>query len=148
MSRVLGPVEYVVVVFEGNHFKGEIVPALSDLLDSGTIRILDLAVVSKGQDGHFRTLEVNELSSDVAAALAKLNGGELTGLLCEDDLNQVAEAMDRNTTAAAMLFEHVWATEFAQAVRRAKGELVANVRVPHDVVETARESLLEAAASA
>ena len=147
MTQTIGPVEYIIISFEGRQFKGEIVPALFDLLDKGLVRIIDLAVVSKDKSGNITTFEANELSADVAAALIKLDG-ELTGLLSEQDLMLVAEEMDNNTTAAAMLFEHVWATQFAQAVRNAKGRLVTNVRIPHEVVEAARQSLLEAAARA
>lgn len=143
----IGPLEYIIVGFEGNRFTGEITPALADLVDKGLIRIIDLAVVSKDKDGHVAILEAGELSAEVAQALVKLEG-EHTGLLSEADLALVAEALDNNSTAAAMLFEHVWATRFAQAVRKAHGSLVASVRIPHDVVEVARQSLIEAAKKA
>jgi hypothetical protein len=143
----IGPVEYLIMTFKGNQFTGEITPALMDLLDSGMIRMIDLAVVSKDAEGNVTILEAGELSEDVADALVKLNG-ELTGLLSEADLMLLAEDMDNNTTDVAMLVEHVWATQFAQAVRNAKGELVTSVRIPHDVVEAARQSLLEASKAA
>jgi hypothetical protein len=146
MSDEVGPVEYIVVACEGNRFNGEIIPALSDLLDQGLIRIIDLAVISKDEDGTVVKLEASELSADLAAGLVKFNG-ELTGLLSEEDLTAIGEMLENNTTAAAMLFEHVWATRFARAVRNAHGELMSNVRIPHDVIEAARESLLEAAAA-
>ncbi len=147
MTQAIGPVEFIIVAFEGRQFKGEIVPALFDLLDKGLIRIIDLAVISKDEDGNVTILEANELRAEVAEALIKLDG-ELTGLLSEADLMLVAEDMERNTTEAAMLFEHVWATQFAQAVRNANGVLVTNVRIPNDVIESARQSLLNAAAKA
>ena len=146
MSQPLGPIEYIIVGFEGNRFTGEIIPALNNLLDQGLIRIIDLAVVSKDQQGDVLILEAGELQADVAEALVKLNG-ELTGLLSEADLILVAEELDNNTTAAAMLFEHVWATEFAQAVRKANGQLLTNVRIPNSVIEDARRTLIEAARS-
>jgi uncharacterized membrane protein len=142
MNRTIGPVEYLVVHFEGNQFRGEIIPALTDLLDKRLIRIIDLAVVSKDNDGNVAILESSELQADVAAALIKLDG-ELTGLLSEDDLLMVAEELENNSTAAAMLFENVWAAQFAQAIRNANGQLLLNVRVPHDVVEAAATALLD-----
>lgn len=145
MTQALGPVEYLIFYFEGNQFRGEILPALTDLLDKGLVRIIDLAVVSKDEDGTVTILEANELQAEVAEALIKLEG-ELTGLLSEEDLLMVAEELDNNTTAAALLFEHVWATEFAQAIRNANGQLLMNVRIPNAVVEEARESILAAAA--
>ncbi len=80
----------------------------------------------------------------VAEALVKING-ELTGLLSEADLLMLAEDMENNTTDVAMLVEHLWPTRFAQAVRKANGELVTSVRIPHGVIEAARQSLLDAA---
>jgi hypothetical protein len=145
MTQALGPVEYLIFYFEGNQFRGEILPALTDLLDQGLVRIIDLAVISKDEEGTVTILEANELQAEVAEALFKLEG-ELTGLLSEEDLLMVAEELDNNTTAAALLFEHVWATEFAQAIRNANGHLLMNVRIPNDVVEEVRDSILAAAA--
>ena len=143
MQQTLGPVEYLVVVFEGNQFKGEIIPALSDLRDKGLLRIIDLAIVAKDQEGNVLLLEASELTGEVAEALVKLEG-EHDDLLSEADLLLVAEDLPNNCTAAAMLFENVWAARFAEAVRNANGQVVMNVRIPHDVIEAARHSLIEA----
>lgn len=144
MTQAIGPVEYIIVAFEGNQFKGDIIPALLDLRDQGLIRIIDLAIVSKDNQGDVTIFEGGELSGEVAEALIKLDG-ELTGLLSEEDLMMVAEELDNNSTAAAMLFEHVWATQFAQAVRNAKGQLILSERIPNSVIEAVRQELLEAA---
>jgi hypothetical protein len=143
MTATLGPVEYLVVVFEGNRFKGEIVPALNDLMDQGLIRIIDLAVISKDLPGNITIFEASELKDDVAQALAKLDC-EFAGMLSEEDLMLAAADLPNNSTAAAMLFENVWATRFAQAIRNADGEVLVNVRIPNDVVERVRQSLIEA----
>ena len=143
MEDTLGPVEHLIVAFEGNRFKGEIVPALTDLLDQGLIRILDLAVISKDQDGNTTVFEASELADEVAQALAKLDY-PLAGLLSEQDLMLEAEELPANSTAASMLFENVWAARFAQAIRSADGRVLMNVRIPNDVVEAVRQSLIEA----
>jgi hypothetical protein len=143
-SEDLGPIEYIVVGFAGNRFTGEIAPALTELLDQGLIRIIDLAVVSKDADGTVAILEMQELSPEVAAAFVKLEGA-VRGLLSEADLQEIADGLEPGTTAAAMLFEHVWAARFARAVRAAHGELILSERIPHAVVAEARASLLAAA---
>jgi hypothetical protein len=143
MQPIVGPVEYLVVGFEGNHFRGELIPALTALLDQGLIRILDLAIISKGPDGSVLLLEAGELHDEVGEALALLEGDH-DALLSEADLLMAAEDLDNNTTAAAMLFENVWAGRFAQAVRNANGEVLMNVRIPHDVVEAVQQSLVAA----
>jgi hypothetical protein len=144
MQQVLGPVEYLIVAFEGNHFKGEIVPALTDLLDQGLIRILDLAVISKDLDGNVLLLEASELTDEISQAIARLEG-EHEDLLSEDDLLMAAEGLENNTTAAAMLFENVWAARFAQSIRNANGQIVVNVRIPNAVIEAVGQSLRAAA---
>ncbi len=143
MESKLGPVEHLIVGFEGNQFKGEIVPALTDLLDKGLIRILDLAVISKDKDGNVLIFEANELSDDVSQALAKLDCS-LMGLLTEQDLLEEAEALPLNYTAASMLFENVWAGRFSQAILKADGQMLLNTRIPNDVVEEMRQTLIEA----
>jgi hypothetical protein len=140
----LGPVEYVVIRFEGDRFSGDILPALNELLDQGTIRLIDIAVVSKAADGAVSVLETQELSPEVAAAFLKLTG-EPSGLLSEADLQALGDEMDPATTAAALLFEHVWATRFAIAVRAARGELVLAERIPHAVMAEAQAQLLATA---
>lgn len=144
MERPLGPVEYLLFAFDGNEFKGEIVPALMELVDTGMVRVIDLAVISRDAEDTVTIFEASELAEDVAAALEKIDG-EFTGLLAEEDLLLAAEALPPQTTAAALLVEHLWATKFAQAVRNANGWVVASTRIPADVVEVARESLIEAA---
>jgi hypothetical protein len=145
-GQELGPVEYIVVAFDGNEFQGEILPALYELFDSGQIRIIDLAVIGKDGDDNVTVIEATELYSDVADVLEKLTG-EFTGLLSEEDLLMAADELPANTTAAAMLFEHVWATRFSSAVRDANGWLVTSARIPAEVIETARQTLIEAAAN-
>lgn len=142
----LGPVEFIVLGFHGNRFTGEIAPALQELLDQGTVRIIDMAVVSKDASGDVTILEMQELSPEVAAAFETLCG-DIRGLLSEADLAEIAEDLPPETTAAAVLFEHVWATRLAQAVRAAHGELLLAERVPHAVVAEARATLLAAAAA-
>jgi hypothetical protein len=143
MQPIVGPVEYLVVGFEGNRFRGEIIPALTALLDQGLIRMLDLAIISKGADGSVLLFEAGELHDEVGQALARLEG-EHDALLSEADLLMAAEDLADNNTAAAMLFENVWAGRFAQAVRNANGEVLMNVRIPHDVVVAVQQSIVAA----
>jgi len=136
----LGPVEYIVIRFAGDQLTGDIVPALTDLLEQSLVRLIDLAVVSKAADGTVSILETQELKPEVAAAFLKLTG-TASGLLSEADLEDLAADLAPGTTAAALLFEHVWATRFATAVRAARGELVLAERIPHAVMAEAQASL-------
>jgi hypothetical protein len=143
-AEAIGPVELIVVGFAGNRFTGEIAPALAELVDQGLIRIIDLVVVSKDAEGNVTILEMQELSPEVAGAFTRLDDA-VSGLLSEADLEEIADDLAPNSTAAAMLFEHVWATRFATAVRAAHGELLLSERIPHAVVAEARATFLAAA---
>lgn len=140
----IGPVDYLIVAFPGNEFRGEIVPALAELVDAGTIRIIDIAFVTKDADGNAAALELMELAPDVQAAFERL-GIEVSGLFNDDDLMDAGEALEPNSSAALLVWENVWARKTAQAMRDAGGILLAFERLPHDVVEAAREYVLAAA---
>ena len=132
----IGPVEYLVVAFPGNQFNGEIAPALRDLIDSGTIRVLDLAFVLKDADGNVVGAELEDAGSEVMQAFDSL-AIERGGLLNDDDLQDIGEALDPNSSAAILVWEDLWAQRFADAVADSGGVLVDIQRIPRDVVQAA-----------
>jgi hypothetical protein len=134
----IGPVDYAIVAFPGNEFRGEIGPALAELVDSGTIRIIDIAFVGKNADGGSVALELTELAPDVQSALDSL-GIEVSGLFNEDDLMAAGEELEPNSSAVLLVWENVWARKVAQAMRDAGGILLDFDRLPHEVVQAARE---------
>ena len=136
-----GPVEMVVIKFPGNQFTGEIVPALRELIDNGTVRIIDLLFVIKKSDGTVGVLEVDGLGDAVAAVFEPIAKPE-DEMLSQSDGEQIGELLEPNSSAALLLFENAWAARFAEAVRNAKGELILNERIPRAVIE---EVLAEAA---
>ena len=140
----IGPVDYAIIGFPGNKFRGEIGPALADLVDAGTIRIIDIAFVGKNADGDVVAFELTELDPDVQAGLEKA-GIEVNGLLSEDDLVESGEALEPDSSAALIVWENVWARKVTQAMRDAGGILLAFERIPHDAVQEAREWALEQA---
>lgn len=140
----IGPVDYAVIVFPENRFRGEIAPAIGDLVEDGTVRIIDAAFVTKDASGNADAMEVTQLDPDVQEGLEKI-GIEVGGLLSEDDLMSVAEELEPNSSAAVLVWENVWARKVAQSVRDAGGVLVAFERLPHDAVQEAREWALEQA---
>jgi len=143
----IGPVDYLIVAFPGNDFRGEIAPALGELVGNGTIRIIDLAFVMKDENGAMSALELSELAPDVQSAFDGL-GIEVNGLFNEEDLAAAAEELEPGTSAALLVWENVWARRTAQAIRNAGGVVLDIDRLPHDVVQAAREYVLTAAAEA
>jgi len=140
----IGPVDYAIIGFPGNRFRGEIAPALADLVDQGTIRIIDAAFVGKNTDGEIVAFELTELDPDVQEALDTL-GIEVQGLFNEDDLRDAAEQLEPDSSAALLVWENVWARKVLQAMRNAGGVSLAFERLPHEVVQAAREWALEQA---
>jgi hypothetical protein len=135
----IGPVEYMVVAFPGNQFKGEVLPAIAEQVEKGTIRIIDLAFVSKDADGNVTALEVSDLDSEIGQALHALLGDEKGGLLNDEDIMAVAEEMEPNFSAGLLVWEDVWATKIKNSIIDAGGELWDLERVPYQVVDAAIE---------
>ena len=139
-----GPVEYIVIHFDSDRFGADIVPALNDPLDQGLVRLIDIAAVTRSSAGEISIMETQELGPEVAASFERVTG-ELSPLLSEADLQELGEELAPGTSAAALLFEHVWASRFAEAVRAADGRLVLAERIPHQVMTEAQASLLAVA---
>jgi Family of unknown function (DUF6325) len=136
-----GPVDYLIVAFPGNEFRGDIAPALADLVESETIRIIDLAFVGKDAEGNVIAFELTDIDPEVREGFEKA-GIEINGLFNEDDLEAAGEELEPDSSAALIVWENVWARHVAQTIRDAGGEVLDFERVPHDVVQAAREAAL------
>lgn len=129
-----GPVELLVIRFPGNRFTGDVMPALAELVEHGTVRIADLLFVHKDAAGRVAVLEFSDLDPDVSGEWAPFVT-DLTPLLNEDDALSLAASLDHDSSAGVMLFENLWARRFADAVAGSGGEVVMNERIPRVVVE-------------
>ena len=129
----IGPVELVVIHFEGNKFNGEILPALQQLVDSDTVRIIDVLFAVKDEAGKLSVAEMDEVK-DVFGDLNPVVT-ELTQFLSDNDVERLSESLGPNSSAALILFEDRWALRFAEAVRSSGGSVVLSERIPRRVVE-------------
>ena len=143
----IGPVEIMVIGFPGNQFKGEIAPELRALVESGTIRIIDLALVMKDEDGNVAGAELEDAGGEVFQAFQALTS-ERGGFLNEEDLIDIGQTLEPNSSAGILVWEDLWATGFAEAVRRAGGVLIDRSTVPHEVVQAAVDWAAENSAAA
>jgi hypothetical protein len=139
----LGPVEILEVKFPGNQFSGEIAPALAELVESGTIRIIDFLFVGRDAEGTVLVTEFNDLGEAALAVFDPLVA-EISGMISHDDVAALSEALEPNSSAAIMLFENVWAAKFVQSLRNANAELILSQRIPREVIELAAEAALRA----
>jgi hypothetical protein len=125
----LGPVDYLVVEFPAgaSNFTGEMAAELLALVDSGAIRVIDIVILTKDEDGAVEAMELADVGE-----LGELQAleAELAELLAEDDIVQLAAAMEPNSTAGVLIWENLWAAPFASAVRHSGGQLIATGRIP------------------
>jgi hypothetical protein len=125
----LGPVDYLVVEFPAGakNFTGEMAAELLKLVDAGTIRVIDVLILDKNEDG---SVDVTELSDvEQLGELQAIEAG-LAELLAADDVDHLAAAMEPGSTAGVLIWENLWAAPFASAARRSGGQLIANGRIP------------------
>ncbi len=125
----LGPVDYVVVEFpaDASNFTGEMANELVKLVNSGTIRLIDVLILTKNEDG---TVDAMELSDIEELGELQTLEAQLAELLAEDDVEHLANAMEPGSTAGVLIWENLWAAPFASAARRSGGQLIATGRIP------------------
>lgn len=133
-----GPVDFAVLRFPGNHFRGEIIPALERLVSSDTIQIIDLIFLVRDKDGDVTVLELSDLDEDQYVLWDSLVGS-MSGLLSPDDALALADRIEPGSSAALIVYENSWASELASAIQRAGGELLLNERIPRAVLDELRE---------
>jgi uncharacterized membrane protein len=136
---IIGPVELAVIEFPGSRFKGEIVPALADLVNEGIVSILDVVFVTKADDGTVVGLELADLDEEDAAAFDDLDG-DINGLLSDEDLQIAGEALSPGSSAALIVWENTWARRVVGAIKDAGGRLVAHDRLDAETVQAALAS--------
>jgi uncharacterized membrane protein len=135
-----GPIDFIVLEFQGNHFHGDIMNDLTELVSDEIIRVLDLVIVKKDKEGKVIVRELKELEPATLQIFDPLKA-EISGMVTVDDIKMIEERLENNTTAAIMLFENLWAVKLKQDIIRAKGRLVMQERLPYEVVAEALEDL-------
>lgn len=138
----IGPVDVAVIAFEGNQFNGDVAPALADLQASGTVRVIDVAFLRKEADGATAVVEVADAA--IADAFDRIDDSQFD-LLNDADLSNLANALEPDSSAMVIVWENVWATRFASAVRQSHGEVAVLERIPHENVVQAIAALGEEA---
>ena len=135
----LGPVDYLVVEFPpgASHFTGEMAAELAKLVDSGTIRLLDLVILVKDADGAIEALEIEDLEEIDELRTAET---QLAELLAAEDMTHLAAAMEPGTTAGVLVWENSWAAPFATAARPSGGQLIASGRIPVQAILASLEA--------
>jgi hypothetical protein len=135
----IGPVDLLVVKFPGNQFTGEVGPALKELVDAGTVRIIDLLFAITDPQGNIAEVELSDLEGAAQGEFDPIVTDQ-TGLLTHDDARQLAASLGPDSSGAILLFENTWATKFRDALLGAGGEVVALERIPKAAVDAMVDS--------
>ena len=133
-----GPIDFLLIEFPNERTDGSAAQALLDLVEAGTIRLLDLVVARKEDDGTVEVIDI-DAAGDVTAFVQF--SGARSGLLGDDDVQEAGSAMAPGTTAALIVFENAWAAPFVAAARKNGGEIVASMRIPASDVIDALDAL-------
>ena len=140
-----GPIDFIAIEFKTDQLKGEVLPGLLELVKNQIVRIIDLVIIQKDQDGNYQVLEIEELTPESIAIFDPLNV-EISGIIQVEDIEVIAGAMENNTTAALLLLENLWAIKFGEAAVRSGGRLVMFDRIPFEVVNETLEIFAQAEA--
>jgi len=143
----LGPVDYLVVEFPAGqqNFSGEMAAELKALIDSGTIRLLDILILQKAADGSVEAAEIDDFGPVDELVEAE---AQIAEILAADDVAHLAAAMENDSVAGVLVWENRWAAPFASAARRAGGQLIATGRIPIQAIIASLEADDDAAEGA
>ncbi len=137
-DEAVGPIDFVILEFPADRLDGSAAAELANLVEAGTVRVLDLVLIAKGADGNAVALEATDPVFE--AIFGELTGAQ-SGILDDDDIAEAAAALEPNTVAAVIVYENTWAAPFVAAARRNGGEVVASGRIPAADVIDALEAL-------
>jgi uncharacterized protein DUF6325 len=131
----LGPVDYLVVAFPAGKadFSGEMASELRALMDSGTVRVLGLLLLTKDLDGSVEAAELRD-ADDSEVGQLRAAEADLAVLLAESDVEEIGAMLEPGSTAAVLVWENTWAAPFGSAVRRSGGQLVTSGRIPTQAI--------------
>lgn len=128
-----GPVDFIMVGFEGSKITPHIAEGLESLVKNDTIHIIDLIFVQRSNEGELTILEMDELPPETAAVWdAVVN--DVKGMLTPEDAAHLAADLPNNRAAVLALYENIWAREMVRIIQEANGEVLAATRIPAAVI--------------
>jgi hypothetical protein len=138
---MMGPVDYVVIGFNGSNFDGSILDRVVDATEKNIIRVIDLVFIIKDKDGTLIEGEYADQSDELKETFGAFSLEEDMPLLSDDDISKIGEQMKNDSAAGVLVIEHLWARELKQAIADAGGYLIADGRIHPEAVEEAMKEL-------
>jgi uncharacterized protein DUF6325 len=139
-TEVHGPVDFVLIEFSGERLTGRTAQALLDLVERGIVRVYDILMIGKDDDGSVFAIDMAESAEGRVGGFTELAGAR-SGLLSDDDVREAGNAMEPGTLAALIIYENTWAVPFVAAAMEAGGQLIASARIPAPDVMAALDAL-------
>ncbi len=130
----LGPVDVFIIGIPGTQFTGRVAPAVLELIDGGTIRIIDMLIVVKDADGTISSFETEEIKEFAGPSFAEIEIAQ-PGALGHDDANEISDDLENNSSALLIAFENVWARKLSSALQAADATVIDYIRIPADVAQ-------------
>ncbi|MFL7891634.1 MAG: DUF6325 family protein [Anaerolineales bacterium] len=140
-----GPIDFLALEFKTDQLTGEGMAELIELVEKEIVRVIDLVIILKDEDGEVQVLEIEELDPETLAIFDPLDV-EVSGIIQMEDIELIAVEMENNTTAALLLYENLWAIKFGEAVTRSSGRMLMFDRIPFEVINETMEIFAEAEA--
>jgi hypothetical protein len=140
-----GPIDFLALEFKTDQLTGEGMAELIELVEKEIVRVIDLVIILKDEDGEVQVLEIEELDPETLAIFDPLDM-EVSGIIQMEDIELIAVEMENNTTAALLLYENLWAIKFGEAITRSSGRMLMFDRIPFEVINETMEIFAEAEA--
>ena len=140
-----GPIDFLALEFKTDQLTGEGMAELIELVEKEIVRVIDLVIILKDEDGEVQVLEIEELDPETLAIFDPLDV-EVSGIIQMEDIELIAAEMENNTTAALLLYENLWAIKFGEAITRSSGRMLMFDRIPFEVINETMEIFAEAEA--
>ena len=137
----IGPVDILEIAFPGNEFNGAILPALDQLIGSGAIRVLDLLFAYKTADGEVGSIELAGIDAAYGPLFASVDGDVPGGLLDAEDVEELTDVLEPNSSIAVICWENTWAAPFLSALEGSGAVLLDQARIPREAVLSALASV-------
>jgi uncharacterized membrane protein len=128
------PLDWALIEFPGNQFKGEIAPEIYRLVEEGLIRVIDVVLVSKDKDGNYTSFELNNLPDEVYQQFMPFDE-QLESWFTAEDVESLAERVPNDSAAMLVLWQNIWTENFRRAISNANGRILAHERVPAEVLD-------------
>lgn len=135
-----GAIDFVVVELPQQRVTGALIPSLLDLVDRRIIRILDILIVTKAEDGSHTVLQSTDVDASLRPEFEELTGAS-SGMLDADDAEEIAAIMEPGTGSLTIVYENLWSLPFATAAREAGGQLISNGHIPTQAIVAALDAL-------